>query len=71
MPLSVNHILLNPGVQFCTYEILLDNEIFADKVICRNPPLPGELVHALPDLNHNQTNHNTKLMEHWCIATVA
>ena len=33
--------------------------------------LPGLLAHALPVLNHDQTNHYTKLMVHWCIATVA
>ena len=38
---------------------------FADKVICHNPPLPGLLVHALPDLNHDQTDHNPKPMKQW------
>ena len=41
------------------------------KVIRHKPPLPGLLVHALPDLNHNRIDDNTKPMEHWCIATVA
>ena len=33
---------------------------FADKVIRHNPPLSGLPVHALPVLNHNRTDHNTK-----------
>ena len=45
--------------------------LFASKVIRHNPPLPGLLVHALPVLNHDRTDHNTKLMEYRCIATVA
>ena len=42
-----------------------------DKVIRHNPPLPGLPVHALPVLNHDRIDHNTKPMEHWCTATVA
>ena len=42
--------------------------LFTDKVIRHNPPLP---VRALPSLNHDRNDHNTKPMEHWCIATVA
>ena len=42
-----------------------------EKVIRHNPPLTGLPVHALPVLNHDRTDHNTKPMEHWCIATVA
>ena len=45
--------------------------LFVGKVIRQNPPLPGLPVHALPVLNHDRTDHNTKLMEHWYIATVA
>ena len=41
--------------------------IFTDKVIHHNPLLPGLPVHPLPDLNHDQTDHNTKPMEHYCI----
>ena len=29
-------------------------------------PLPGLPDHALPVLNHDRTDHNTKPMEHWC-----
>ena len=47
------------------------HQIFTDKVIRHNPPLPGLTIHALPVLNHNPTDHNTKPMEYWCIATVA
>ena len=39
--------------------------------MCHNPPLPGLPVHALPLLNHDRTDHNTKLMKHLCIATVS
>ena len=45
--------------------------LFTSEVSCHNPPLPGLLDHALPVLNHDQTDHNTKPMEHWCIATVS
>ena len=44
--------------------------VFASKVLRHNPPLPGLPDHALPILNHDRTDHNTKPMEHWCIATV-
>ena len=44
--------------------------IYADKVICHNPPLPGLLVQASPVLNHNQTDHKRKQMEHRCKATI-
>ena len=44
---------------------------FSIEVLCHNPRLPGLPDHALPVLNHDQTDHNTKPMEHWCIATVA
>ena len=36
-----------------------------------NPPLPGLPVHVLPVLNPDQTDHNIKLIEHWCAALVA
>ena len=39
--------------------------------VMSSPPLTGLPNHALPVLNHNQTDHNTKLMDPWCIATVA
>ena len=52
------------------FKIGLCLHIFATKW-CQNPPLPGLLVHALPVLNHDWTDHNTAPMEHWCIATVA
>ena len=39
-------------------------------MIRHNPPLPGLPAHALPALNHDRTDHNTKPMGHWCIATV-
>ena len=42
---------------------------FANKVICQYPPLPGQTVHALPVLNHDRTDHHTKPVEYWCIAT--
>ena len=44
---------------------------FASVVLCHNPPSPGLPDHTLPVLNHDRTGHNTKPMEHWCIATVA
>ena len=44
--------------------------VFASVVLCHNPPLSGLLDPALPVLNHNQPDHNTKPMEHWCIVTV-
>ena len=34
--------------------------LIAEKVIRHNPPLTGLSVHALPVLNHNRTDHNTK-----------
>ena len=38
--------------------------LFADKVIHHNPrSVPFLLAHALPDLNHNKNDHNTKQME--------
>ena len=43
--------------------------VYADKVKHHNPVLPGLLVQVLPVLNHDRTDHNTKPMEHWCIAT--
>ena len=52
-------------------DLLIGPFLFAHKVIRHNPPLPGLPVHALPDLKHDQTDHNAKPMEHWCIATVA
>ena len=39
-------------------------------MLCHNLPSPGLPDHAFPILNHDQTNHNMKPMEHWCIATV-
>ena len=47
------------------------SKLFASEVLCHNPLLPGLPDHALPVLNHNQTDHNTKPMENWRIATVA
>ena len=44
--------------------------LFADNVIRHNPLLPCIPVHTLPVLNHDRIDHNTKPMEHWCIATV-
>ena len=38
-------------------------------VLCH--PLPGLPDHALPVMNQDRTDHNTKPMEQWCIATVA
>ena len=55
----------------CSPFDLSERALFTDKVIHHNPPLPGLPVHTLPILNHNRTDHNTKPMEHWCIATVA
>ena len=40
-------------------------------MLCHNPPLLGLPDHALPVLNHDRTDHITKSMEHWCMATVA
>ena len=37
---------------------------FASKVLCNHPPLPGLPDHALPVLNHNQTDPKTKTMVH-------
>ena len=45
---------------FCMYALL-----FASAVSCHNPPLSVLLDHALPVLNHNRTDHNTKPMQHW------
>ena len=45
--------------------------VFTDKVMRHNPLLPGLLVHTLPVLNYDRTNHNTKPMEHLCIAIIA
>ena len=44
---------------------------FSIEVLCHNPPLLCLPDHTLPVLNHDQTDHNTKPMEHWCIVTVA
>ena len=37
--------------------------LFSIEVLCHNPPLSGLPDHALPVLNHDQTDHNTKPME--------
>ena len=37
--------------------------LFANRVSCHNSPLPGLLVHALPVLNHGQSDHNANSME--------
>ena len=37
---------------------------FADKVMRHNPLLPGQTIHGLPVLNHDQTDHHTKRMDH-------
>ena len=57
------------AVQYISVHTVADENFmkFADKVIRHNPPLPGLPVHALPVLNHDWTDHNTKPMEHWCI----
>ena len=31
----------------------------------------GKPIHALSVLNHNRTDHHTKLMDYWCVAIVA
>ena len=41
---------------------------FAREMLCHNPPLPGLPDDILPILNHDRTDHNTKPMEHLCIA---
>ena len=53
--------------KMCTYDPMFSSSTTPG----HNPPLAGLPVHALPILNHDQTDHNTKPMEHWCIATVA
>ena len=58
----IRHYVIHPT----SYESQL-----VEKVTRHNPPLTGLPVHALPVLNHDRTDHNTKPMEHWCIATVA
>ena len=45
-------------------------KLFSIEVLHHNPPLPGLPDHTLPVLNHDRIDHNTKPMEHWCIATV-
>ena len=54
----------------CFYVVLINSPL-ASKVLCHNPPLPGLPDLVLPVLNHDRTDYNTKLMEQWCIATVA
>ena len=48
---------------------IITYRVFADKVIRYNPSLPGQLVHALPVLNHNRIDHHTQPMDHRFIAT--
>ena len=49
----------------------IERGLFAGEVLRNNPPLPDLPYHALPVLNKDRTDHNTKPMEHSCIATVA
>ena len=53
------------------YRNCADVGLLADKVTRHYPPLQGPPVYALPVLNQDRTDHNTKPMEHLCIATVA
>ena len=39
---------------------MTERVVLASEMLCHNPPLPGLQDHALPFLNHDRTDHNTK-----------
>ena len=54
------------------HPLSLHSKVFADIVI-HHIPLCYQVywVMPIPVLNHDQTDHNTNPVEHWCIATAA